>query len=237
MKILEVSNLKLSQDSKELCFEHSLGEIGIINDMANNYNLIRVLFREMSPKQGAVLYNSEVLDDSKNDWKTQLGYSYRENGLISNLSVYENLELPVIYHSFDEEIITRPLIELDIEEKFWNLRPHQLPANIKKKVLIARSIVLAPKLLILNQPSSLLNKQDLLCLTKCLMRLKKDGTAILIFTDNSYLSQIWGDWFLDPITNKRNDHVHEIFSQEQIEISRLMKVDLTIEGIENGFSN
>jgi ABC-type ATPase involved in cell division len=231
LKILTASSLKLSPNATELNFEHALGEIGIINDMANNYNLIRVLFREMAPAEGEVHYNSEILDDTKRDWKTQLGYSYRENGLISNLSVYENLELPVVYHSFDEGIITKPLIELEIDEKFWNLRPHQLPANIKKKVLIARSIVLGPKLLILNQPSSLLNRDDLLCLTKCLMRLKNNGVGILIFTDNTYLSQIWGDWFLDPITNRRNDNVDEIFSHEQREISQLMKVDLTIEGI------
>lgn len=230
MNILTVNNLKLSKDSNEINFHLNLGEIGIINDMANNYNLIRILFRELPAPHGEAIYNQEIVNDSQNDWKTQLGYSYRENGLISNLSVYQNLELPVIYHSFDEDIITSPLTELDIEEKFWQLRPHQLPANIKKKVLIARSIVLKPKLLILNQPSSLLNNNDLLCLTKCLRRLKEDGTSILIFTDNAYLSQVWGDWFLDS-NNRRNDKRDEIFNQQQREIAILMKEDLAIEGI------
>jgi len=129
--------------------------------------------------------------------KGNIGFVFQSFNLIDELSVEENVELPLIYmgvkHSERKERVKKMLERMSISHRTRHF-PQQLSGGQQQRVAIARALVSNPKLILADEPTGNLdskNGQDVMTLLK---ELNDEGTTIIMVThsqhDASYASRV-----------------------------------------------
>ncbi len=141
--------------------------------------------------EGSILYknmNIKELDYvGKHNYKKEIGFVHGVYGLISNMSVEDNISLPLEYHSrmSENEIkkhVSRLIYELNLDycKKF---RPVDLSSSEMLRTSYARAIAMDPELLLIQHPSegqSPLNIQSFIENLK--ERADRDDRSVVIVT-------------------------------------------------------
>jgi len=122
--------------------------------------LIKIMAALLYPDSGKVyIDNVDIFQLSRRklfDFRKNLGFVFQDAALISNLSIFENIALPLKYHySASEESIFRQVN--NILEEFGlihlkNYLPAQLSMGQRKLISFVRAIIMKPKLLFLDEP-------------------------------------------------------------------------------------
>jgi len=104
---------------------------------------------------GNVLYKGEAVKDfdyiSRINYKKEVGYVHGDYGLISNMSVEQNIALPLEYHSSltmneIKKLVDRAIYDVNLDH-CKKLRPFDLTRSEILKTAYARAIILDPDLL------------------------------------------------------------------------------------------
>ncbi len=117
--------------------------------------------------------------------KRNLGFIFQSFNLIDDLSVYENVELPLLYQNMPKSKRrdkVREVLELVDMNARTNHRPEQLSGGQQQRVAIARAVVCEPKIILADEPTGNLdskNGEDILDMLKVL---NEQGTTILMVT-------------------------------------------------------
>lgn len=119
-----------------------------------------------------------------------IGFVLQYFGLISSYSVYENVELPLIYAKSKnkKEKILDMLKKLDILEKKDKL-PSELSGGQNQRVAIARALVNNPKLILADEPTGALDKNTSEQVMEILLQLNKEGKTVIIVTHDENISK------------------------------------------------
>lgn len=122
----------------------------------------------------------------------QLGFVFQNFKLLTTYSVYENIEVPLIY-SKKEQNNKRELIEDVIEKvglkgKEKNL-PSELSGGQQQRVAIARAIVNHPNLVIADEPTGALDSKTSKEIMDIFTKLNQDGTTIIMVTHDSEVAE------------------------------------------------
>jgi phospholipid/cholesterol/gamma-HCH transport system ATP-binding protein len=110
--------------------------------------------------QGDILYKGKSVKSmdylETHAYRKQLGYVQRDYGLISNMSVLENISLPLKYHSNLSSLEIEEFVDKHIKgmnlTHCRNRRPVNLTRSERLKTAFLRSIILSPDLLLLEHP-------------------------------------------------------------------------------------
>jgi phospholipid/cholesterol/gamma-HCH transport system ATP-binding protein len=119
--------------------------------------------------------------------RKKLGYLFQDAALFDSLTLYENLALPLsrlTKKSKDEidEVIHRVLTDVGLGADGAKY-PSALSGGMKKRAGLARALVLEPKILLADEPSSGLDRITAAEIDDLLMRCKTErGTALIIVT-------------------------------------------------------
>lgn len=119
--------------------------------------------------------------------RKKLGYLFQDAALFDSLTLYENLALPLkrlTKKSKDEvdEIIRRILTDVGLGADGGKY-PSALSGGMKKRAGLARALVLEPKILLADEPSSGLDRITAAEIDELLMRCKSErGTALIVVT-------------------------------------------------------
>jgi phospholipid/cholesterol/gamma-HCH transport system ATP-binding protein len=124
--------------------------------------LLRLLLRTLAPESGTIWFDGKeitVLSGEKlNRLRARIGMVFQSSALISSLTVFENLALPLreIAAKTEQEIqaiVDEKLHFVDLEQAKY-LMPSELSGGMKKRVAVARSLVMEPDLILFDEPTT-----------------------------------------------------------------------------------
>ncbi|MGH9715236.1 MAG: ABC transporter ATP-binding protein [Candidatus Acidiferrales bacterium] len=119
--------------------------------------------------------------------KQYIGFVFQQYHLIDNLTVAENLDLPLSYRNVRKS--ERQALVADILDRFQivgkkDLYPNQLSGGQQQLVAVARAVIGRPKLILADEPTGSLHSSQGKIIMDTLKKLNEDGTTIVQVTHN-----------------------------------------------------
>ncbi len=117
--------------------------------------------------------------------KHEIGFVFQQYHLIDEMTVYENIETPLLYQkvkgSDRKGMVAEMLDRFNIVAK-KDLFPYQLSGGQQQLVGIARAIIARPSLLLADEPTGNLNSEQGKEIMELFRKLNKNGTTIIQVT-------------------------------------------------------
>jgi len=151
-----------------------LNIIGMLDEFnEGEYNFFHESVHKLKEKQRSALY------------KQYIGFVFQAYHLIDELTVYENIETPLIYQ--DIKSAERKAMVADMLDRFnivgkKDLFPTQLSGGQQQLVGIARALIAKPKLLLADEPTGNLNSKQGEEIMELFKELNNEGVAIIQVT-------------------------------------------------------
>ena len=121
--------------------------------------------------------------------KGNIGFVFQSFNLIDELTVFENVELPLIYMKMpvkDRKAKVEAVLErMNIMHR-RNHFPQQLSGGQQQRVAIARAVVAKPKLILADEPTGNLDSKNGEEVMKLLQQLNEEGTTVIMVTHSPY---------------------------------------------------
>ena len=152
--------------------------------------LLNVLGLLDNPSGGKMYFDGTEVSKFKEKNRTELrkgniGFVFQSFNLIDELSVYENVELPLIYlkkSSRERKTLVNNVLErMQIGHRAKHF-PQQLSGGQQQRVAIARAVVANPKLILADEPTGNLDSANGEEVMKLLTDLNNEGTTIIMVT-------------------------------------------------------
>jgi len=129
--------------------------------------------------------------------KGNIGFVFQSFNLIDEITVYENVEVPLVYLRRKASERKRLVMEVLERMKISHRRKHfpqQLSGGQQQRVALCRAIVTKPKLILADEPTGNLDSKNGLEVMNLLTEMNKEGTTIIMVThserDASYAHRI-----------------------------------------------
>ena len=124
-----------------------------------------------------------------NTRKANIGFVFQSFNLIDELTVYENVELPLFYLGVAsgerEKRVNQVLERMQIMHR-KNHFPQQLSGGQQQRVAVGRAIVANPKLILADEPTGNLDSAHGNEVMKLLTQLNEEGTTIIMVTHSTH---------------------------------------------------
>ncbi|MCK4930787.1 MAG: ABC transporter ATP-binding protein [Candidatus Aminicenantes bacterium] len=192
VKTYVLRNIDLDVEERE--FLTIMGPSG-----AGKSTLLHILGMLDSPSSGEYsFYDREVRKLSERQrsdiHKNHIGFVFQAYHLIDELTVYENLETPLLYKKVKGS--ERKGLVCDVLDKFGivakkDLFPNQLSGGQQQRVAVARAIITNPKLILADEPTGNLNSAEGKDIMDMFKELNNSGTTIIQVT-HSELNASYG---------------------------------------------
>jgi putative ABC transport system ATP-binding protein len=121
--------------------------------------------------------------------KENIGFIFQNFNLIDELSVYDNIELPLIYNSVkasERKLKVQAIAEkLNIAHRLKHY-PQQLSGGQQQRVAVARALINEPKIILADEPTGNLDSKNGNEVMELLTDLHAKGATILMVTHSDY---------------------------------------------------
>mgnify|MGYP000026566011 FL=1 len=140
------------------------------------YRLDGVDVRELSDKELSRIRNK------------QIGFIFQQYNLIQNLTVLENVELPLIYQGIDpidrRELAMEALGRVGLADRAQH-KPTQMSGGQQQRVAIARAISTHPPIIMADEPTGALDSRTGHEVLGFLQQLNKEGSTVILITHDN----------------------------------------------------
>ena len=118
----------------------------------------------------------------------EIGFIFQQYNLIQNLSVLENVELPLIYQGIDpidrREMAMEALERVGLAERCRH-KPTEMSGGQQQRVAIARAIATHPPIIMADEPTGALDSRTGLEVLDFLRQLNREGSTIILITHDN----------------------------------------------------
>lgn len=152
--------------------------------------LLNILGTLDSPTSGSYFFDGKQIDAMSENQLTatrkgKIGFIFQSFNLIDELTVFENIELPLVYlkmkASQRKDKVRQMLAKVGLLHRV-NHFPQQLSGGQQQRVAIARAVVTDCKLLLADEPTGNLDSANGIEVMELLSELNQQGTTIIIVT-------------------------------------------------------
>lgn len=152
--------------------------------------LLNIIGMLDNPTDGSYKFAGHEVGGLKESQRTQLrkgnlGFVFQSFNLIDELTVFENVELPLIYLKMSKaerrEKVQKVLERMKIAHREKHF-PQQLSGGQQQRVAIARAVVTNPKLILADEPTGNLDSKNGIEVMNLLTELNQEGTTIVMVT-------------------------------------------------------
>ncbi|MEP6698239.1 MAG: ABC transporter ATP-binding protein [Verrucomicrobiota bacterium] len=157
---------------------------------AGKSSLLHVIGMHDHAWTGEYLFNATAIHDLKAKERMafrneQVGFVFQNYHLLDDLTVYENLDIPLSYRRYSKA--ERAALVADALDRFQivgkkDLYPSQLSGGQQQLVGIARAIIAQPKLLLADEPTGNLHSSQGEEIMELFRKLNAEGTTIIQVT-------------------------------------------------------
>jgi putative ABC transport system ATP-binding protein len=147
--------------------------------------LLNILGLLDNPTDGKLYFDGTEVSKFKERHRTNMrkgniGFVFQSFNLIDELTVFENVELPLLYMNVSSSERKKKVNEgLERMKKHF---PQQLSGGQQQRVAIARAVVTKPKLILADEPTGNLDSANGEEVMALLTELNKDGTTVVMVT-------------------------------------------------------
>lgn len=117
----------------------------------------------------------------------KVGFIFQSFNLIDELTVFENIELPLTYLKIKSgerrRVVTDLMRRMEISHRASHF-PHQLSGGQQQRVAIARAVVSSPELILADEPTGNLDSKNGVEVMNILSELNAGGTTVVMVTHN-----------------------------------------------------
>lgn len=180
---------KLSFEVKQGEFVAVMGPSG-----CGKSTLLNILGLLDDPDNGSFLFNGTEIARYNERQRAELrkhniGFVFQSFNLIDELTVFENVELPLIYTGVKaaerKEKVDAVLEKVQIMHR-RNHYPQQLSGGQQQRVAVARAVVNNPKLILADEPTGNLDSSNGNEVMELLTNLNEQGTTIIMVTHSEH---------------------------------------------------
>jgi len=152
--------------------------------------LLNILGLLDNPTSGELYFNGKEISKYSERQRTNLrkgniGFVFQSFNLIDELTVYENVELPLLYINTPSGERKRKVNEVLERMKIAHRKKHfpqQLSGGQQQRVAISRAVITKPQLILADEPTGNLDSANGEEVMNLLMELNRDGTTLVIVT-------------------------------------------------------
>ncbi len=225
--VVQFKNFAKSFDEKvvheDVSFEVRRGEcLGLLGGSGSGKSVIlRTLVGLEKPDSGSVLVEDQDISNFSEtellEIRKKIAYVFQNGALFDSMTVFDNLAYALREHTklSEAEIRDRVLRGLDDFGLKGNedLYPASLSGGMQKRVGVARSIILQPKVVLYDEPTAGLDPYNTRRICEMVLRLKERGaTAIFVTHDMPAAFSV-----CDRIAILKEGRIHTIGTREEIE--------------------
>jgi len=205
--MIKVENLeKIYEDDgvktpalKGLTFEIKKGEFVAIMGPSGSgkSSLLHILGFLDRPSGGYYVFNGKSINDLSDEElakvrNEEMGFVFQDFNLLNRASVFENVELPLLYSSLSpkkrEEVIKNVVRSVGLEEKLY-VEAGKLSGGQKQRVAIARALVNNPSVIFADEPTGNLDSKSGAQIMEILNLLYTKGHTIVLVTHETYTAE------------------------------------------------
>ena len=204
-KISVLNNITLDIDQGE--FVSIMGPSG-----SGKSTLLNIIGMLDQPSEGYHYFMDQPVHQLKEKqrsalYKQYIGFVFQAYHLIDELTVYENIETPLIYQ--DIKGSERKALVADTLDRFnivgkKDLFPAQLSGGQQQLVGIARALICKPKLILADEPTGNLNSKQGEEIMELFKKLNKEDGVTVIQVTHSEKNASYGNRIIDLLDGKIN---------------------------------
>jgi phospholipid/cholesterol/gamma-HCH transport system ATP-binding protein len=165
--------------------------------------LIKIIAGLLKPDTGIVeVFGRQIdkVDDKElQQLRLKIGFSFQNSALYDSMSVRENLEFPLVRNRRE---LGKKEVQKAIEEVLENVglaqtinqMPSELSGGQKKRIGIARTLILKPEIMLYDEPTSGLDPMTSIDINNLIMTVQKQyNTSAIIITHDLTCAKMVGD--------------------------------------------
>jgi phospholipid/cholesterol/gamma-HCH transport system ATP-binding protein len=196
--IIEVKNLSKSFGNNHVLVNFHLtlneGENLVVMGKSGSGKsvMIKCLVGLEQPDSGEIIIMGKNMNDISSqdldEIRTEVGFLFQGSALYDSMSVRENLEFPLRRHTKKFGVIedTTPLVIEALKnvglENTMSLMPNELSGGMKRRIALARTLILQPKIILYDEPTTGLDpitSKEIIVLMKSIQEKYKTSSIII----------------------------------------------------------
>ncbi|MFM5908417.1 MAG: cell division ATP-binding protein FtsE [Novosphingobium sp.] len=161
---------------------------------AGKTSLRKLLYLSQRPSRGGIrIFGTDAITmprDKLPSLRRRLGVVFQDFRLVSHLSAFDNVALPLRVAGFSESDLARPVADMlewvGLADRM-QARPATLSGGEQQRVAIARAVIGRPQLLVADEPTGNVDPDMALKLLRLFEGLNRLGTTVVVATHDVHL--------------------------------------------------